>query len=46
MFFHGMLFWLCFQADFLQFFMKSVKIGVLDDRLGTRHQIQEFQVVS
>ena len=34
----------CFRADLLRFFSKIVKSYVLGSRMGTRHQIQAFQV--
>ena len=33
----------CFTAQFSQRFSTNVKIRLLDERLGTRHQIQAFQ---
>ena len=36
----------CFMADFLRLFTETVKIWFFGGRLGTRHQIQAFQVLS
>ena len=36
----------CFTADFLRLFNETVKIWFFGGRLGTRHQIQAFQVLS